>query len=284
MRRWVAKTDSVPTVPPFSRIAVLMTGREHVVSMLDCVADWAQPGASVCVVGLTWPPPDGEAGSQTQPAQGFSRHIVLSAIVDAAREALARRGIDADKVILEPDTNTSQTETFARAVRASRAELVIGSPSNPVALAGSTDRPMLVLPETFARRCHVPPQRIFVASDGSAASAVAVREAARIAAPGAAIRVGYLACDPAAARHPEDFEAVVLDAQHDGDAVSHAIVEAALQWRSDLLVMGTRGGHAGGRWRYGSVAADVTQRTVLPLLLVPQTAQRPALAAACGLH
>ena len=53
-------------------------------------------------------------------------------------------------------------------------------------------------------------------------------------------------------------------------AEQNAIIQAALQWRADLLVLGTRGGHEGGRWRYASVAADVAQQTVLPLLLVPQ--------------
>jgi nucleotide-binding universal stress UspA family protein len=282
MRRSVASSINMPVVAPFSRIVVLVTGREHVPSLLDCVAGWSQRSACVRVAGLACAPSEGDGGSQA--SEGVSRRIILAATVDAACETLARRGIDADKEILESDTGAGQAGTFARAVRAWRADLAIGSPKDPVALAGATDRPVLALPEPFARRCQVPPRRIFVASDGSSASALAVREAARIAVPGAAVRVGYLACDPVAAQHPEDFEAIVLEAQHEGDAVSHAIVEAALQWRADLLVLGTRGGHEGGRWRYGSVAADVAQRSVLPLLLVPQPSNHSALAVVSGIH
>jgi nucleotide-binding universal stress UspA family protein len=282
MSRTVGRSSNTPLVAPFSRIVVLMTGREHVASLLDCVAGWSQRGACVRVAGLAGAPSDGEGGSLA--SEGVSRRIVLAATVDAACEALARRGIDADKAFLESDTGAEQTGTIARAVRAWRADLAIGAPLQPVALAGATDCAVLALPEPFARRCPVPPRRIFVASDGSAASAIAVREAARIAVPGATVRVGYLACDPVAAQHPEDFEAVVLEAQHDGDAGSHAIVEAALQWRADLLVLGTRGGHEGGRWRYGSVAADVAQRSVLPLLLVPQPSNHLALAPMSGMH
>jgi len=282
MRHSVEGSIDTPVVAPFSRIVALMTGREHVASLLDCVAGWAQRGVRVRVAGLACAPSDGDGGPRD--AQGISRRIIFAATVDAACETLARRGIEADKEILEPDPGVAQTETFARAVRAWQAELVIGSPLNPVALAGSTGCSVLMLPQPFARRCQVPPQRIFVASDGSAASALAVREAARVAGPGAAVRVGYLACDAAAARHPDDFDAVVLEAQHDNEGASHAIVAAALQWRADLLVLGTRGGHEGGRWRYGSVAADVAQRTVLPLLLVPQASQHSVLAAVSGIH
>ncbi|WP_167338437.1 universal stress protein [Paraburkholderia oxyphila] len=244
-----------------------MTGREHVGSLLDCVAGWAQQGARVHIAGLACAPSNGDA--EFLAAQGFTRRIVLAATVDAACETLARRGIQVNMEILELAARTGQTQTLAQAACASQAQLVIGAPSCPVMLAGAARCPVLVLPTPFAHRCRVPPQRIFVASDGSAASALAVREAARIAAPDAAVRVGYLACEPADALHPEDFDAVVLEAQHDGEAASHAIVEAGLQWRADLLVLGTRGGQAGERWRYASVAADVAQRTVLPLLLVP---------------
>ncbi|MCG5076273.1 universal stress protein [Paraburkholderia tagetis] len=282
MKRWVKKSLDAPVVAPFSRIVVMLSGREHVASLLDCVAGWAQRHAHIHIVGLAVAPCSGDAGFQA--AHAFTRRLVLAATVDAARETLVRRGFEADTEILDTDAGEGQARRLTRAVCASQAELTIGAPSSPVALAGSTQRPVLVLPTPFARRCRVPPRRIFVASDGNAASALAIREAARIAAPDTALRVGYLACDPAAERHPEDFDAVVLEAQHDGDAASHAIVEAALQWRADLLVLATRGGHEGGRWRYGSVAADVAQPTVLPLLLVPQISRHPVFAAAGSRH
>lgn len=267
MKRSPTTSSNTPVAAPFSCIVVLMTGREHAAALLDCAAGWAQRGVRVRIEGLLCVSPDEAAGSRA--ALALSKQIAFAASVDAACDALARCGIDAEKEVLDPVTQAGETAALAGAVRAARAELVVGAPAHAVALAGATERPVLVLPQPFARRCQVPPRRIFVASDGSAASALAVREAARIAAPRAAVRVGYLACDPVAARHPEDFDAIVLDAQHDGDATSHAIAEAALQWQADLLVMGTRGGHESGRWRYGSVAADVAQRTALPLLLVP---------------
>jgi nucleotide-binding universal stress UspA family protein len=268
MKRWVAGPMHMRGVAPYLRVFVVMSGHEHVASLLDCVAGWAERGARVHIAGLARAPAPGDASAQA--AQRFCNRITLTAMLDASCETLAWRGIEADTEIIEADEARVQTETIARAARNWRAELTIGAPASPVLLAGLTDSPVLVLPTPFAHHCCVPPQRVFVASDGSAASAMAVREAARIAAPGAAIRVGYVACDPQEAQHPEDFDAVVLAAGHEGEGTAHAIVEAAQQWRADLLVLGTRGGHAGGRWRYGSVAADVAQRTVLPLLLVPQ--------------
>ncbi|WP_322060022.1 universal stress protein [Paraburkholderia sp. J63] len=282
MRRSASSSTNTPFVAPFLRIVVLMTGREHVASLLDCVAGWARHGARVRVAAMTLEPAEGDAGARA--AQGFSGRIVLAATADAACEMLGRRGIDADREILEWGEGDGQ-EALARAMRAWQADLAIGAPSNPVALAGAADRSVLVLPEPFAHRCRVPPQRIFVASDGGAASAAAVREAARVAVAGAAIRVGYLACDPAAARHPEDFDALVLSARHEGDAASQAIVEAALRWRADLLVLGTHGGGGeGGGWRFGSVAAEVARRTVVPLLLVPQPSEHTLVAAGNGIH
>jgi nucleotide-binding universal stress UspA family protein len=280
--RSVARSMNTPVVAPFSRIVVLMTGHEHMAALLDCVAGWAQGGVRVRVAGLAGAASNKDGGSQA--GQPVASRIGFAAAVDAACEMLARRGILADTEMLAPDMGEGQTDTFARAVCAAHAELTIGSMANPVALAGATDHPVLVLPEPFARRCRVPPARIFVASDGSAASDLAVREAARVAAPGAAVRVGYLACEPATARHPEDFDAIVLEAQHDGEATSHAIVEAARQWQADLLVLGTRGGHEGARWRYGSVAADVAQRTPLPLLLVPEPPKGLSPAVTGGIH
>lgn len=276
MKQWVAKSTNAPFAVPFSRILVSMNGREHVASLLDCVAGWAERGARVYIAGLVRAPSGGDATFRA--AQRVCNRVTLAATVDAACETLAWRGIEAEKAIFEPDADAAQTETLAGAMRNWQAELMIGAPSWPVELAGMTDCPVLVLPVPFARRCRVPPQRIFVASDGGAASAVAIREAARVAAPGAAVRVGYLACDPAQALHPEEFEAVVLDAQHDGGATSHAIGEAAQQWRADLLVLGTQGALAGGHWRSGNVAADVAKRAVLPLLLVPPASKCSTLA------
>ena len=268
MKRAITAAARVQHVAPYSRLFVLFTGMERVAALLHCVAGWAERGAHVRLAGLA--PAALEADADKRASQHFFNRITLDATLDASRELLALRGIEADCKFLGAGPDSAvRTEALARAVRDWKADLIIGAPANPVALAGETDCPVLLLPTPAARHCPAPPRRVFVASDGSAASACAVREAARLAAPGTAVRVGYLACDPAAAQHPEDFDAAILEAGHDGETMAHAIVQAALQWGADLLVLGTRGGHEGGRWRYGSVAADVAQRTVLPLLLVP---------------
>lgn len=272
MRRLTDTDARMQHIAPYSRLFVLFTGMERVAALLDYVAGWAERGTQVRLAGLA---PAASLADADQPvAQHCSNRITLAATLDASREVLALRGIAADCEFLGTGRDSAaRTEALARAVRHWEADLTIGAPANPVALVGQSGCPLLSLPTPTARYCSVPPQRIFVASDGGKPSACAVREAARLAAPGTAVRVGYLACDPAAAQHPEDFDAAILEAQHDGESTAHAIIQAALQWRADLLVLGTRGGHEGGRWRYASVAADVAQRTVLPLLLVPQTSQ-----------
>ena len=272
MKRPTTAAARMQHVAPYSRLFVLFTGMERVSALLDCVAGWAERGAHVRLAGLA--PAALEADADQRASQYFFNRITLDATLDASRELLALRGIEADCKFLGVGTDSAtRTEALERAVRDWKADLTIGAPANPVALAGETDCPVLLLPTLTARQCAAPPRRVFVASDGSAASACAVREAARLAAPGTAVRVGYLACDPSAAQHPEDFDAAILEAGHDGETTAHAIVQAALQWGADLLVLGTRGGHEGARWRYGSVAAEVAQRTVLPLLLVPQASK-----------
>jgi nucleotide-binding universal stress UspA family protein len=272
MKRWDAATARIHHVAPYSRIFVLLNGSERVATLLDCVASWAKRGAHVRLVGLARVPSLGDRDHQA--AQRFCNRITLTAMLDASCEMLALHGIAAESEVLDPGADEAVcTEALVRAVRAWEPGLTIGIPPDPVILAGNTGCPILVLPIPYARPCTVPPQRIFVASDGSSAAACAVRETARIAPRGAAVRVGYMACDPADAMHPEDFDAAVLEAEYGHETTAHAIVQAALQWHADLLVVGTRGGHAGGRWRYGSVAADVVRRTVLPLLLVPQTSK-----------
>ena len=276
MKRPTAAAARMQHLVHYSRLFVLFTGMEHVASLLDCVAGWAACGAHVRLAGLA--PAASVAETDHPAAEHCSNRITLAATLDASREVLALRGIEADCEVLGtgPD-NAARGAALVRAVRDWKADLAIGAPANPVTLAGETECPVLLLPTPTARHYPVPPRRIFVASDASAASACAVREAARLAAPDTAVRVGYLACDPADAQHPEDFDAAVLEAQHDGETTAQAIIEAALQWRADLLVLGTRGGHAGGRWRFASVASEVAQRTVLPLLLVPQAIKAPTL-------
>ena len=277
MKRRVDGVAAAHHVAPYLRILVVLDGAERVASLLDCIAGWVAPGAQVHVVGLARGARTADADHQA--ARRFCNRITLAATLDAACAALASRGIEADRELLEPHAgDPACTEALALAIRRWGADLTICTPGNRVVIEDELHCPVLQVPAPYARRCAAPPPRIFVASDGSPASACAVREAARLAEPGATVRVAYLACDPVAAQHPEDFDAAVLKARHDGETTAQAIVEAATEWRADLLVCGTRAGQPGGRWRYGSAAADVAQMTVLPLLLVPQTSGQSRLA------
>jgi nucleotide-binding universal stress UspA family protein len=283
MGRWTDRSTYTPVVAPYSRIFVVLTGRESVASLLGCVAGWARPTARVHLAGLMCAASNHGAAFRETPL--LLQRIVIMATVDAACEMLERHGFEVNKEIVHADAVTGPAEALAQAARASLAELVIGAPSDPASFAGAVDCPVLMFPMPSVGHCRIPPQRIFVASDGSATSARAVREAARIAAaPGAQVRVGYLACDPVAARHPPDFSAVVLQTHSAGEDASHAIAAAARHWRTDLVVLGTYGERLGAGQREGRLAADVAQRTALPLLLVPQTSPWSGHAALRGVH
>ncbi|WP_028225465.1 hypothetical protein [Paraburkholderia ferrariae] len=260
-----------------------MTGSESVASLLGYVAGWARPAARIHVAGLIRVPSTDEAALVRAPS--LLQRIAMIATVDAACETLERHGFEVNKEMVETDALTGPTDALARAARAALAELVIGAISGPAAFAVTVDCPLLVFPLPLGRRCRVPPRRVFVASDGSAMSAYAVREAARIAAaPGAQVRVGYLACDPAAARHPVDFSAVVLQTQSADEDASHAIAAATQRWRPDLVVLGTYGERLGAPQHEGRLVADVARRTALPLLLVPRNSPWPGYAAPGGVH
>ncbi|MBB5462406.1 universal stress protein [Paraburkholderia sp. Cpub6] len=135
-------------------------------------------------------------------------------------------------------------------------------------LAREVHCPVLTLPAGGIGRCHVPPARIFVASDDGDASRAAVSEAMRIAADRAAVRVGYVACSPQDRWDRLSHEAVILQPAHEGDDIAQAIGLAAREWRADLLVIGTRGARLTGKWRFASVAEQVAALAVLPMLLV----------------
>ncbi|WP_322012201.1 universal stress protein [Paraburkholderia sp. J12] len=272
MGRWADRSTTTPVVAPYSRIFFFLTGRESVAALLGCVAGWARPAARIHIAGLSG-------------ASSLSQRIVMTATVDAACATLERNGFEVKKEFVEANPAMGPTTALAHAARTSLAELLIGTPPDPAALAGAADCPVLVVPMPLVRNCRIPPQRIFVASDGSATSARAVREAARIAAaPGAEIRVGYLACDPASARHPAGLSAVVLPTRREGEDASQAIAVAARHWRTDLVVLGAAGNPRDTGKHDACLATDVVQRTALPLLLVPQTSPWPDHAAWRGLH
>ncbi|MFM0511727.1 universal stress protein [Paraburkholderia sp. RL17-373-BIF-A] len=61
----------------------------------------------------------------------------------------------------------------------------------------------------------------------------------------------------------------MLEAEHAGDNIGHAIGRAAQECHADLLVIGTHGNRPTGKWRFASVAGQISALAVLPLLLVP---------------
>lgn len=73
-----------------------------------------------------------------------------------------------------------------------------------------------------------------------------------------------------------DYATASLDTEsmfHRG-SLAHAIVGAALEWRADLLVLGTHAGEPSDKWRFASIAEQVAQLGALPLLLVPFAMRR----------
>jgi nucleotide-binding universal stress UspA family protein len=141
----------------------------------------------------------------------------------------------------------------------------------PAHLAQAAGCGVLHLPADGSRRFHVPPRRLFVASDDSASALCGVKEAERVAGAGELRRV-FVSCEPEMATSPESSGSgtVVLTAAHPGDNLAHAILQAAHAWCADLLVLGTHGAGPQARWRYGSVAAAVALFTDMPLLVVPE--------------
>ncbi|TDV38885.1 universal stress protein family protein [Paraburkholderia caballeronis] len=263
--------------PPYPRVFAVIDDVTGLAPLVECAAGWAGIAADrgnaarVRVAALAGRPMPSDA-TPHQPRDGLCGTALLIAALETARDALEARGLDVDMELLgaEPE-GAPQTVALAHAARRWGTRLLIGGPDGAAPLADAAGCPALVLPRApVGGASRTPPQRVFVASDGSDASADAVREVARIVAPGTAVRVGYVACEPQAGEHPADYDAVVLPAEHTGDDVAHAIVQAALQWRADLLVVGTHGGHPGARWRFASVAAQIARRSPLPLLIVPR--------------
>lgn len=140
--------------------------------------------------------------------------------------------------------------------------------------------PVLVIPQEPDVHVAVPPQRLFVASDGSDASRDALREATRIAGTGATVRVAHIAREAAGFVRNTDvgidvdgeIDTATLQTRWRGEQLPQAIVEAALQWRADLLIVGTHGGVPTGKWRFGSMAEQIRAFATMPLLLVPYRA------------
>ncbi|WP_250508411.1 MULTISPECIES: universal stress protein [unclassified Caballeronia] len=73
----------------------------------------------------------------------------------------------------------------------------------------------------------------------------------------------------AAAGHRADTELLQLSKQ--GGNVVHAIAEAAVSWRADLLIIGAHQYHGFLRWIEGSVAEPLVSNINRPLLIAPES-------------
>lgn len=191
---------------------------------------------------------------------------------DAVRCALAARGLNATQSLVPPaHADANICDSIARLARRWGADIVLTDDPAPAHLAQAAGCGVLLLPADGSRRFHVPPRRLFVASDDSASALCAVEEAERVAGAGE-LRRAFVSCEPETAAAPESsgLGTVVLTAAHPGDNLAHAILQAAHAWCADLLVLGTHGAGPQARWRYGSVAAAVALFTDMPLLVVPE--------------
>ncbi|BCZ84504.1 universal stress protein [Paraburkholderia terrae] len=188
---------------------------------------------------------------------------------DAVRCALAARGLDVMQSRVPPaHAGANIRDSIARLAKHWGADLVLTDDHAPAHLAQAAACNVLYLPTDGSPRFHVPPHRLFVAIDDSASARHAAAEAKRVAGSGE-LRCAFVSCEPEAgtAHAPTT---VILTAAQPGDALAHAILHAALEWRADLLVLGTHGTGPQARWRYGSVAASVALLTDMPLLVVPE--------------
>ncbi len=233
---------------------------------VDYAHAWAAPDAVVEVAALT------DAAS---PVDGATRGVAGSvgadvASAEAVRCALMSRGIEVSGSCLpRADAGAASPQSLGELAHRFGADIVLCDDRSAAHVARSAACNVLYLPSEESHRFHVPPRRIFVASDDSASARCALDEAARVAGDTAELRRAYIAFD-ADAGNSRDWASIALAAAHHGDNLAHAIVQAAREWGADLLVLGTHGRMPRAMWRYGSVAAAVAQVTDLPLLLVPE--------------
>jgi nucleotide-binding universal stress UspA family protein len=209
----------------------------------------------------------GEDGSTLQ-SVGRAR-AEDGAAVDAVRSALIARGLDATQTPVQlAQAGTNIRDSIAELADRWGADIVVTDYAAPAHLAQTSGCNVLYLPADGSHRFHVPPRRIFVASDDTASALCVVEEARRVAGSGE-LRRAYVSCDPEAGASLSSAT-VVLSAAHHGDNLPYAILQAAHEWTADLLVLGTHGRVPQARWRYGSVAAAVALVADMPLLLVPE--------------
>ncbi|WP_165904390.1 universal stress protein [Paraburkholderia hospita] len=192
------------------------------------------------------------------------------AMAYTVRCALLARGLEAtESFVPRVCAGSSVRDSIAQTANRWGADIVLTDYPCPAHLAQAAACNVLYLPADGSHRFHVPPHRVFVASDESASALCAVEEARRIAGPEPQLRRAYVSFNPDGGKSLGPAT-VVLAAAHHGDNLAHAILQAAHEWGADLLVLGTHGPVPQARWRFGSVAGDVALFTDMPLLLVPE--------------
>jgi nucleotide-binding universal stress UspA family protein len=206
---------------------------------------------------------------------------VAHAIVDAARD------FDADLLVL----GSRQHHGLLRWVE--------GTVSEPVMRLAACA--IILVPAHDEKQSNHAPQRLFFAIDGSETSQEALRIGARLAGPGAQLKVIYVVdrairySDFVPIQLLEDafikegnasiakarevlaelpflalahVETSIASTDITSDDIAHTIVREATAWGADLVVMGTHGRRGPARWMLGSVAGRVARMAESPLMLV----------------
>ncbi|APR39281.1 universal stress protein [Paraburkholderia sp. SOS3] len=251
---------------PYRRVMIAAWDGRLPARLIDYATACFDADAIFHVVAVA--PPDDD------PVMNARSRCEASNMVQAACGLLTARGRCAGAQLLTLSRAwASSAWLLADAASHWGADLVLTSCAGPAHLARAAHCPVLVLPDAASGHHDAPPHRFFVASDDSDASRVSVDEVARLMQAGDALRVARVVLDPVGAPPVDTLDSVVLQAAGHGN-LAHAIVGAALEWRADLLVLGTHAGEPSGKWRFASIAEQVAQLGALPLLMVPAGARR----------
>jgi nucleotide-binding universal stress UspA family protein len=254
-------------VTPFGyrRVMIATWDGRLPLALIDYATASIDPAAVFLVVATVAPEQDGQsdvdAGARCQAAN----------MLQSAQTLLAARGRNASTELLKlSHAHASSAWLLADTAARWGADVVLTSCAGPAHLARAAHCPVLVLPdECAALHRRVPAERFFVASDESDASCDALAEARRLAGCHAQLRIARITFAAHVAVAAQNFEPVVLPAARHGHNLAREIVDAALAWHADLLVLGTHAGESSGKWRFASIAEQVAELAALPLLLVP---------------
>jgi nucleotide-binding universal stress UspA family protein len=257
----------VPASPggTYRRILIGVCNGRIPADLLDYASAWSHRDTVVRLAAFA-PSADGAS----PPGNADDAHRAAEHVLQDARNTLLARGLSAETELLALSHSCpSRSDALAAMARRWGADLLMSDCAGPVTLACEAKCPVLTVPAEGIGHRHVPPRRIFIASDDGDASRAAVSEAARIAGTDAVLRVGYVAHSPVESLNRAGHDAVMLEPAHSGGNLAHAIGLAAQEWNADLLVMGTHGKRPTGKWRFASIAQQVSTLALLPLLLAP---------------